>query len=367
MYKISSQVIDFYDDQGLLLNILGDNAPDTIKKAHIMSYEQQQEMPDDEFAVVIMTKTGHKLRKYPISDRGHTWLSCESFKKTAHKLPQEAAETAASNLYSSCVYHNIECPKIIEKLASDICSNIVNVDEDIDLPMEYHLETKLANRRAATVTDSEWGLTIKTASEEKKMYPLNTKPNTEAAIRYFQKHANDIVPDHKRTFAQNIAVHADRFDVEVPVDVMVYASDSIGEKCASNIMARKQAVKTTNEKDFVLKLAKCTDGRMSVDKLLSAVKDFDKLAGLDKHWGKSIKDPYVTVLEKEAKISRDGEDMIRDIDIENYAGGDASFELKGHLPEGVVDQFLVEPIKTYNGLPDIQKSVVKRGILGVIK
>jgi len=128
MYKISSQVIDFYDDQNLLLEILDDDAPESIKKAHIMSYEQQQEMPDDEFAVVIMTKTGQKIRKFPVNDKGHTWLSCESFKKTAHKLPHKAVEVAASNLYANCIYNDIECPNLIKKLAADIDSNVVDVD-----------------------------------------------------------------------------------------------------------------------------------------------------------------------------------------------------------------------------------------------
>lgn len=374
MYKISAQVIDCYDDQKMLLDILS-YAPEMVKKAKLLSYEQQMEMPDEDFAVVIMTKTGSKIRKYPVNDAEHTWLSCESFKKTAHKLPISAVKVAASNLFASCLYHGVGCDESITKFASDVDSNTVRVDESKDLPLECELMSRILEKQANEVKDNEWGLIVKTASEEKRMYPLNTKSNLESAIRYFSKYASSILPQYKHELANNIVKKAQTFGIDVPEAVAVYSGNEIGNKFASNMLKRMDYVKTDKEKDFIRKVANI-GSKFKMEELLSMVGEFDKVAGLDKYWDKGIKNPYVTVLEKVAqsempqlpaptRTPEDKEPMPRDL--EAYSKGEASFELVGHLPQEVINKFITQPIETYNSLPDVQKEVIKKGINGLIK
>lgn len=371
MYKISSQVIDYYDNQDLLVEILGSDMPESIKKANLLSHDQKEELPDDEFAVVIMTKTGSKLRKFPVNDKGHTWLSCKAFNKNAHKLPEDAVKTAASNLYSSCVFYGLECPKSIEKFATEITSNIVDVDESTAIPVEYTLRKVALEKKAKVIRSDQWGVTIKTASCVKNLYPLNTLNNVREAISYFQKHADSILPEYKRQFASNIVKEAANYECELSDNIKTYANSDTGSEFSRHIESRKRIVKTAEEHNFLSKLDAKKD-KFDADTLISMVSDFDKIAGIDVLYGRSISDPYITVLDneplyKEAILERDGSDMYKDSDIIGYSQSDASVELRGHLPEETIDKFLMEPVKTYKSLPDVQKEVIKRGISGVIK
>lgn len=397
MYKLSSKVIDYYDDNKLLLDLIGQDTPEIVKTAHLIDYEEREQKEDDLFAVVMLTKTGNKLRKYPVFDEAHTWLSCKAFEKTAHQLPLDAARVAASNLYANCIYYNLECPKLIQKMASNIHSNLIKVNEEEELPIGYFMQNKIAEKKALKVKDEEYGLIVKVANKTKKLYPLNTEANISAAINYFDKFASKMTPEFRRQFACNIAKQAAKNCMSVPDKVKSYSAKEKGNKVEQNLKSRRKLVKTAEEKKILELLIK-KHAEISADQLVDYIYNLDKTANLTKSWDRFIKDPYLSVYETSEITSLDklaqiaigpefkggleevgmpsaalkgsasndvmSQNNIRESDIVTYAHTEAGTELPNHLPDDLVQKFLIEPIKTFEEMSDLQRSVVIRGILG---
>ena len=371
MYKISSQVIDYYDDERMVLEF-ADDMPDYVKTSSLVDYDEMDSILDDDYAVIMITKTGSKIKRYPVFDKPHTLLSCQAFLKTAGKLPASAIEVAATSLFSSCLYHNIECPDMISKMASDISSNTVYVDEGKDNPFEYHLNVELMKKQASNISDDEYGVVV----GDKRMYPLNNKTNVELAIGYFEKNSKVLIPDIKHQFATNICKSASRFDIDVPNSISIYTNEEKGNRIGLNIKRRRIFAKTAEHREFLDTLqSKFMD--MGKDEIIDYLSEFDKIAELSRHWGLELNDPYVSVLEKSAEnFFEDGDNLgsikspagkgsnVKSKDITAYANGSASVELLSRLPDDIVNGFLTEPLDTYKDMPDIQKKVIIDGVLG---
>lgn len=360
MYKISSQVIDYYDDKTLLLDLMGVEIPDILKTAEMLAYDEASKMQDEYYAVIMMTKTGGLLRKYPTFDKEHTYLSCLAFEKTAHRLPVEAVKTAASNLYSMCLYHNIDCPATIKKLASDITTNIVRIDESKDLPLEFYMQEEVNKVASANVDDTEYGLVTESGH---KMYPLNTRANVSAAINYFEKKAYTMLPQYRDQLAKNICKFASSYDLEVPATISMYNSEK-GDNILFNLRARMPLTKTAEEKECLSTIMKLS-GSLDKNTLIKYIDEFDKTAGLNKYWDRHIKNPYTTVLEKVAvEDEKLNDDEINEQDIMDYSQGFAGQDLPGHLPDEIVNKFIGDPIGTFHNMPEIQQELILRGIKG---
>jgi hypothetical protein len=319
-------------------------------------------MQDDYFAVVMMTKTGGKLRRYPVFDKEHTWLSCRAFEETAHKLPLDVVKVAASNLYSNCLYHDIDCPETIRKLAEEISTNIVRIDEEKDMPLEYHLTSEIKKMASEKVGNDQWGVITE---DGERMYPLNTEENVKSAIGYFEKKAYRILPEYRYQFAKNICKHAGQYKLEVPTSISVYNNDR-GNNTTANICSRLALTKTAEEKKFITKLSKIHKS-LDVDTLISYLIDFDKTAGLDKYWDKHIKNPYISVLEKVAVSDWSDGDLSAEPkpeDIEHYSQQYAATDLPGFLPDDIINSFIKNPLETYSQMPEIQKEIIEKGVRG---
>lgn len=118
--QTSGVILDFYDDsRGEMLRELcptPDDVPEVVKKAHALSPEERQALPDDVFALVLMNG-GETLRKYACTDAGNTTLSVAYFLQNAGKLPVEAQKTAAVNLRTACGWYGFNPPEDLEKIA----------------------------------------------------------------------------------------------------------------------------------------------------------------------------------------------------------------------------------------------------------
>ena len=105
MRKLAGFIFDPYDDaEGQVLRQIAptpDDIPDFVKTAERFSPERLQQLPDDQFALILFDGTD-KLRKYAMTDMGNTVLSSAYLLRQAHLLPPEAVKIAATNLQGAC-------------------------------------------------------------------------------------------------------------------------------------------------------------------------------------------------------------------------------------------------------------------------
>lgn len=118
--QTSGLVLDLYDDSQaeILRGVFPtrEEIPELIKEAHPLSREEQNQLPDDAFALVLLNGD-QKLRKYACTDAGNVALSLLYFEKNAHKLPVEAQQVGAENLCQAAAWYGLEVPEQIQKLA----------------------------------------------------------------------------------------------------------------------------------------------------------------------------------------------------------------------------------------------------------
>lgn len=130
MQKLSGLVLDVYDDQGgsILKEVYATAAdlPESVKTAHLITQAEYARLPDVSFALVLEDGPV-ELKKFATIDEGNTVLSVVYFLKTAHKLPVEAQQVAASNLLQACSTYGFEPPEQLSKLAlcgADVKANL---------------------------------------------------------------------------------------------------------------------------------------------------------------------------------------------------------------------------------------------------
>ena len=120
MNKIAGLVLDVYDDpKGEVLRGIfptADSLPGLVKEASHVTPELREQLPDDVFALVLHDEET-TVRKYACVDGGNTALNVEYFLKTAHKLPEDAQKTAASNLVTACGWYGLVPPKALTHIA----------------------------------------------------------------------------------------------------------------------------------------------------------------------------------------------------------------------------------------------------------
>lgn len=120
-------VFDTYDDSdgAVLREILPDvsDIPDFVKEAHRITNEEDPQIPDDNYALVLI-KEGQKIPKYATVDKGNTALSVMYLLKQAHLLPTQAVKIAAHNLIEACGRYELIVPEQLKIAAASGISGV---------------------------------------------------------------------------------------------------------------------------------------------------------------------------------------------------------------------------------------------------
>jgi len=369
MYKISSKTIDYYDNDLSMEDLAGFGAPSFVKSAQILTDEQREAIPDDMYAVVIMTKTGGHHRKYPVIDKAHTWLSCRAFNKTAMKLPMKAAVIAASHLKSSCELFGLDIPSYVEKFAAEnLTHNKAQVNEAQDMPMEAQVPQQPQGpvRHALTVESPE-GLV--------PMFPLDTPENIHAAIEYFMTNLESFPPGNVQQFASNLVAAAGENSIELPPEIFQMADDTVGSAAQLNINSRQAFAKTPEDKARIQQVAQQAPA-LGAAKTASLLIKVDRILGADKFYSATHQSPWSAINQNYCKLAvatdyiHDGEKdkslgIFHPEDLEAYAATKSS-ELNNHLPREVIERFVADPQEAYKGMSEVQQKIIRDGMNGVL-
>lgn len=125
MTRLSGYVFDTYDDEdGQVLRTIIENPgqlPPFVKTAARLTEAQISELPDDQFALIMLADTTSgplKLKKYATVDKGNTTLSVLYLLKQASFMPSEMVQATARNLVGALDRHGLQVPEELLKLAN---------------------------------------------------------------------------------------------------------------------------------------------------------------------------------------------------------------------------------------------------------
>jgi hypothetical protein len=373
---LPGQVIDFYDDadHSCLKKIA--HELDSWRSCKVLSSEEHQDLSDDDFALIVLTKRANVVRKFPIHDDGHVKLAALYFEETHGSMSTVERVCAATHIREACDAHEIEAPQSVAKYACDgFFSNVVT--EGSEPPWFRQVREQASEELTKTASaeinarlelpDDQYALVLEHEGDIVRKYAMPDKDHVKIASAYFEKYAMDLAPTHRHMFATNVLRRAGELEVSLNDDhLQKWASTNWNDRVEWHLEQRKSLLPRNEEARGILdKLASLRPETDPVT-FAQALHEFDQNTGLDRYYDKGVKDPWDSTMGAEKVASWyaeiDGE-MVTANDLKKVAESD---KLRSHFGETFQSQFKKHAIDVFNSLPDPDKVVIKQIAKGQI-
>lgn len=196
-------------------------------------------------------------------------------------------------------------------------------------------------------------------------YPLDSYGDVKLASAYFDEYGSEMSLDDRREYCRNLVKRAQELSIPVTGKAAIYGSDSYATPSVVKIaMHNRASLVADGLKDVALALTEKL-AEVSPELFVAAVYEFDKLAGLDRHYGSLLEDPYLSVLSAE-KLASDsdwsdviGNDFVNSDMLTRLAAGGVAL-LKAGFGEDFAVEFKKDPIGIFKSMPMEQKKVIAR-------
>lgn len=305
-----------------LADITKDN-DELVKNAHVPTLDEAEQLPSDEFALILFHPHLGEMKKLAMSDKYLTELNMKIFADNIKQFPEEIVKVAAKNLCRAATFYGIGIPPEIAKYANEqIESNWVNISaiKETAKPMV---------KSAESVT---YALRNK--------YPIHKPELVKKAILYLDENRNRFNPFDALEFAANVKTAADKFGINYDGTTLAeythLKATKFNTKFASAVKARKGYVDEENRSVYDELLDKADE--LGVIKTAEVLEKLDRATGAYKKWNNSILDPIFTVFDNEPpQIVKVGSYKITSDDLQK-------------LPTGVVDDGTLNDLKGPEGL-----------------
>jgi hypothetical protein len=195
-------------------------------------------------------------------------------------------------------------------------------------------------------------------------YPLDSWTDVEKAAAYFEKWASQLTPKQRHEFCVNLSTRADELGIKVAHAVNKYGSTTYApqHEIDQALDVRKLLI-PESYKAGLDKLARMRP-KLSAGVFSEALAQFDKLAGLEHLYDKSVPDPFlstygVKVAEGEGISFVSGNDSVSEEQLHSL-GSAACSSLHKLYGEDFVKEFRKDPVGIFNSLPVEQKKLLSR-------
>ena len=338
-YDVSDLVSEGQIDY--LVNLTKDDPDELTKTAHIPSKEEIDEMPNEDFALVLYHSHAGFLKKFATHDKYVTKINMKILEKNHQKYPDEISKTAAHYLQKAAQHFKLSFPEDLKKLAEGKhVTNIVDLDA-INQVSWAKKESKLT--KAAEIKEF--------ALPQKNKYPIGTPDMVTRAVEYFEKNAHRFSPIDAIEYAFRTKKAAVKHNVTVDgTNIEKYASRTgsyFNKDYRAHIRSRKGFVSEDDASvyDELVKGAR----NYGVVKTAEYLEKVDRQFSIHPLWGSNLEDPYMAVLgmRKEAECLHKGKKIRKSMlkkAAENVVDEETLKELQG--PDGIaIFESLPTPLK----------------------
>jgi len=210
-----------------------------------------------------------------------------------------------------------------------------------------------------------------------RKYPLDSYAQIKAASAYFDTYVRHMVPAARHEFAVHLVKRADAASIPVSDLARKYGSEDFAPEVEIKVAfdARRVEVAHNAEALHLLgEVEKVARYRMwkeahaqnvaayTAAEVVELLSEFDKVAGLDYHYDRSIPDPYYSVygFEKAAEFSEViGNETVTEADLRRLSRVGAH-SVKTTFGEDFQEEFLRDPVGIFKSLPLDQKKMLMR-------
>jgi hypothetical protein len=324
-----------------LVNLTKNDPDELTKNAHIPSREEVEEMPTDQFALVVYHPRVGQLKKFATHDKYVTKLNLKILQDTHSSYPDEIAKTAAFYLAKAAKFYRVDVPAELQKLAEGKHqSNVVDLG---DINETAWVKKQSSMEKQAQETDY--------ALPDKKKYPISTPEHIKTAISYFDQNLYRFSPMDALQYAVRVKLAADKSQVSYEGTKLEKYSNLTASSFNPGMRAHIKSRKGYASEDDAAVYDELLDKSavLGVVKTAEYLEQVDRKLGLHRQWGIAVEDPYISVLgmRKEAECSHKGKKVKKSMlkkAAESIVDEATLKELEG--PDGIaVFESLPTPIK----------------------
>jgi len=193
-------------------------------------------------------------------------------------------------------------------------------------------------------------------------YPLDSYDQVKMASAYFDQWHKDMPLDDRREYALNMVKRATALNIPVSDIAQVYGSTkkASAEHLEMILDMRKGLTGSATDKAVLSKIASIAS-TLPGDYLAQAISAFDKKAGLDKLYARSLPDPYQSVFgEKVASFSEVIDNtVVTEERLKALAKVGRQWVAK-MFGEDMSVEFMEDPVGIYQSLPTEQRKMLGR-------
>ena len=365
--SIAGEIIDFYDDANR----------DCLKKTaspgwtggvpfEVLSPSERDELPNDMFGLVVITKTAEVVRKYPLADASHVWLAGQYLSINGEKLAMPMRIVAARHIKLAAAGYPEEIPlpdDVVE--AADLYpvgfeGNVIVEDR---LPA-WNVAT-MDKTAAPLMSDEAYALVYQTGDGETiRKYAMPDEGATREAMAWFEKYANQIDPEQRPRMARAITKRASAFGIDVGgfeelPTLYKYAASGWNPSVMAHLEQRKALLPRDEASVDVLDKLASAVGEANPTDFARVLDAFDTKAGLRRYYGRGIEDAYASSLGTD-KVAMGWSD---EVDGETITEGDlkkaaASPSFAKFFGSNVKEAFQKDPVGIFESLPTPNKAII---------
>lgn len=214
--NIGGLILDFYDDIYLddmkIINKVAE-VPALVTDSEVVPSDKLPSFGDKDFALIVLTKDGRKVRKYMVTDPSNAWLSVRYFIVNKDKLPYEAQVIAAKNLKAAAVKYGLDVPTELEQLSQEVYPDATAVYKEAKLTKKATPEEELI------LTDGDFGLIRDLDGNKERMFPVVKETDVDGYVKKFAELTQYLKPSDKLQFAHRLTKKAKAFGIPVPEDL----------------------------------------------------------------------------------------------------------------------------------------------------
>jgi len=354
MFKLANQILDAYDDVEMThLKKLAKANP-TI---YMMTPEEKANIPDEDFALSIITKKASKLNKFPVNSFDSTWLSNEYFEVSHNRLPKQAAQVAAHHIKKACEKYDIPLKPAVAGCAKEASANVY---------CEPDLTSKDRVRPIETVELSKFAQVQQIGdSDSFATYTFATPTHVKIGCQYFEKYVDELPMEYRHRYAAAIQKRAGELGMGAQKGkVAKYASDIYSAHVDAHLRSRASLLEVADPK-YTQALSKMASMKkeMAAPDFAKLLHGFDKRAGLNKYYGSYLTNPYEATFAQQtnpwagytAKLASGASlssDEITQVSNEKYA------KIKEYFGHDVADELKKHGVSIFESLPNDAKEII---------
>jgi hypothetical protein len=192
-------------------------------------------------------------------------------------------------------------------------------------------------------------------------YPLDSYAQVKMAAAYFTENQAQFTPAERHEYCMNLVSRADELAIEMPSDISKYGSASYAPadqiKVAMDI--RRHELSDPNALALLDELQE-KQAMLPADLFCAVLEEFDKTAGLQYAYDKTVPDPFYSTYGVKAAEDYsyiDGNDHVTEQELK-WFGKTRHKQLVTTFGDEFAEEFRKDPVGIFKSLPKDQKKMV---------